>query len=181
MRPSVSQPAAGVSAPQTLTPTDGPQEPSEEHLPFTDNWYPIQVKQTDKAGRPDIDKFRHQPLEPACVSRTLLGAKYFQCHRLKAAAMFRNQNNCIVKVRGRPIRAIVQNRAKAHAKRSSRPEQFNTRFRIGPEEKIQRPAIRQADPGGSESHADSERLARQSCREATLGMDCGAGEAAYKE
>jgi hypothetical protein len=35
--------------------------------------------------------------------------------------------------------------------------------------------------GGSESHADSERLARQSCREATLGMDCGAGEAAYKE
>ncbi len=96
-------------------------------------------------------------------------------------AIFRNQNNRIVKVRGRPIRAIVQNRAKAHAKRSSRPEQFNTRFRIGPEGKIQRPAIRQADPGGSESRADSERLARQSCREATLGMDCGTGEAAYKE
>jgi hypothetical protein len=26
-------------------------------LAFMDNWYPIQVKQKDKAGRPDIDSF----------------------------------------------------------------------------------------------------------------------------
>ena len=62
----------------------------------------------------------------------------------------------------------------------SRPEQFNTRFRIGPEGKIQRPAIRQADPGGSESRADGEGLAGQSASERTVGMDCGAGEATYK-
>ena len=27
------------------------------HLEFMDVWYPIQVKQKDKAGRPDIDAF----------------------------------------------------------------------------------------------------------------------------
>ena len=27
------------------------------HLDFMDIWYPIQVKQQDKVGRPDIDKF----------------------------------------------------------------------------------------------------------------------------
>lgn len=27
------------------------------HLDFMDDWYPIQVKQMDKVGRPDIDKF----------------------------------------------------------------------------------------------------------------------------
>lgn len=29
----------------------------KDDLPFMDVWYPIQVKQTDKAGRPDIDSF----------------------------------------------------------------------------------------------------------------------------
>ena len=27
------------------------------HLDFMDDWYPVQVKQKDKAGRPDIDAF----------------------------------------------------------------------------------------------------------------------------
>ena len=27
------------------------------HLEFMDVWYPVQVKQKDKAGRPDIDSF----------------------------------------------------------------------------------------------------------------------------
>ena len=34
-----------------------PVEALEASLPFMDVWYPIQVKQTDKAGRPDIDSF----------------------------------------------------------------------------------------------------------------------------
>ena len=28
-----------------------------DRLKFMDHWYPIQVKQKDKAGRPDIDQF----------------------------------------------------------------------------------------------------------------------------
>ena len=28
-----------------------------DELPLEDRWYPIQVKQKDKAGRPDIDAF----------------------------------------------------------------------------------------------------------------------------
>ena len=27
------------------------------HLDFMDEWYPVQVKQKDKVGRPDIDSF----------------------------------------------------------------------------------------------------------------------------
>src|SRR5947209_6718718 len=81
---------------------------------------------------------------------------------------------------GGPQRVIVQNRPKGHAKRSIRSEHVNARFRIGSQEKIQRPAFHQADPGGSESHADGDGLAGQSGSERTVGMDCRAGEAAYK-
>src|SRR6266571_9304731 len=41
---------------------------------------------------------------------------------------------------------------------------------------ISAPQFARLTPEEAESRADSERLARQSCREATLGMDCGAGE-----
>jgi site-specific DNA-methyltransferase (adenine-specific) len=44
--------------PVHATPGDsrkGKAKPAE--LPFMDDWYPIQVKQKDKAGRPDIDAF----------------------------------------------------------------------------------------------------------------------------
>ncbi len=34
-----------------------PKKPGKEELPFMDDWYPIQVKQKDKTGRPDIDAF----------------------------------------------------------------------------------------------------------------------------
>ena len=34
-----------------------PQKPAKDALPFMADWYPIQVKQKDKAGRPDIDAF----------------------------------------------------------------------------------------------------------------------------
>ena len=41
-----------------IYPTSGlPQKSKEAELPFMDTWYPIQVKQTDRTGRPDIDKF----------------------------------------------------------------------------------------------------------------------------
>src|SRR5947209_20434660 len=32
-------------------------QPKPDELPFMDAWYPVQVKQKDKAGRPDIDSF----------------------------------------------------------------------------------------------------------------------------
>jgi DNA modification methylase len=35
----------------------GKSKSKDAELPFMDIWYPIQVKQTDKAGRPDVDKF----------------------------------------------------------------------------------------------------------------------------
>jgi DNA modification methylase len=41
--------------PVSAIPTDKAQVTG--HLDFMDKWYPIQVKQKDKAGRPDIDSF----------------------------------------------------------------------------------------------------------------------------
>ena len=32
-------------------------KPSDHDSMFADDWFPIQVKQTDKVGRPDIDQF----------------------------------------------------------------------------------------------------------------------------
>jgi hypothetical protein len=58
----------GVSAPGAVSPVE-PSAPGEAlgplrgrqaggaALPFMDVWYPIQVKQKDRAGRPDIDAF----------------------------------------------------------------------------------------------------------------------------
>jgi len=45
-----------------------PEKTAEEtgHLGFMDNFYPIQVKQKDKAGRPDIDGFEAAILRTAC-------------------------------------------------------------------------------------------------------------------
>ena len=34
-----------------------PKESDNAELGFMDEWYPIQVKQMDKVGRPDVDKF----------------------------------------------------------------------------------------------------------------------------
>ena len=34
-----------------------PREAGAGELPLTEAWYPIQVKQKDKAGRPDMDAF----------------------------------------------------------------------------------------------------------------------------
>jgi hypothetical protein len=35
-----------------------PSAKKDAQLDFMDDWYPVQVKQMDKVGRPDIDKFK---------------------------------------------------------------------------------------------------------------------------
>src|SRR5690242_5046396 len=39
-----------------IYPAGGSPRPADGEL-FMENWYPVQVKQKDKAGRPDIDSF----------------------------------------------------------------------------------------------------------------------------
>ena len=43
--------------PRPRHPDKAPLGKEPANLPFMDDWYPIQVKQKDKAGRPDIDNF----------------------------------------------------------------------------------------------------------------------------
>ena len=40
-----------------IYPVSAVPEKGKDSLNFMDHWYPIQVKQKDKAGRPDIDSF----------------------------------------------------------------------------------------------------------------------------
>ncbi len=47
-------PSAGSTPPGAAVPQAVPQQPE---LDFMDIWYPIQVKQKEKVGRPDIDSF----------------------------------------------------------------------------------------------------------------------------
>jgi len=59
--------------------------------------------------------------------------------------MFRNQNNRIVAVRGQATEGYCSEQDKPHAKRSSRSEQFNAKFRIGSEEKVQLTSVTISD------------------------------------
>jgi hypothetical protein len=34
-------------------------KPADQHSMFAGDWFPIQVKQSDKVGRPDVDAFAH--------------------------------------------------------------------------------------------------------------------------
>ena len=57
-----AKPAEAKPAAVPAKPADKPKPPDKKtkdtgHLEFMDVWYPVQVKQKDKAGRPDIDAF----------------------------------------------------------------------------------------------------------------------------
>lgn len=43
--------------PASALPGEGKKKMAKAELPFMDVWYPVQVKQKDKVGRPDIDSF----------------------------------------------------------------------------------------------------------------------------
>jgi hypothetical protein len=52
-----------------------PRETGAGELALEESWYPIQVKQKDKAGRPDIDAFE-------TAMRRAARTKGFSCHSI---------------------------------------------------------------------------------------------------
>jgi DNA modification methylase len=50
-----------------------PRRKQEGELPLKERWYPIQVKQTDKVGRPDIDSFEAMMMREDCDKGFFVG------------------------------------------------------------------------------------------------------------
>lgn len=65
-------------------------------LPFMDTWYPVQVKQKDKVGRPDIDQFETIMSRHDCTKGFYVSFDYSQDALTEIGAFFRKTGKVIV-------------------------------------------------------------------------------------
>jgi hypothetical protein len=65
-------------------------------LGFMDNWYPIQVKQKDKAGRPDIDLFEAAIMRTSCRKGFFVSFE-FTSDALQECRRFSQQTGKVIK------------------------------------------------------------------------------------
>lgn len=66
------------------------------HLDFMDDWYPIQVKQMDKVGRPDIDKFEAAMLRTKRKKGFFVGFDFSSDAMTEINRFFRSQHTMII-------------------------------------------------------------------------------------
>jgi hypothetical protein len=72
-------------------------------LDFMDAWYPIQVKQKDKAGRPDIDSFEAVMLREDRTKGFFVSFDYSHDAMTEVDAFFRRSGRVIVPLTVREI------------------------------------------------------------------------------
>jgi len=72
-------------------------------LDFMDDWYPIQVKQADKVGRPDIDQFEAAMLRAKRKKGFFVGFDFSHDALTEIDAFFRRQHTVIVPLTVREI------------------------------------------------------------------------------
>ena len=65
---------------------------SAGELDFMDEWYPVQVKQLDKVGRPDIDKFEAAMIRANRKRGFFVGFDYTQDATTEAGRFFRSEH-----------------------------------------------------------------------------------------
>ena len=80
-----------------------PKESENVELGFMDNWYPIQVKQLDKVGRPDIDQFEAAMLRAQRKKGFFVGFNYSSDAMTEIDAFFRRQHIAIIPLTVRDI------------------------------------------------------------------------------
>ncbi len=68
-----------------------------------DEWYPIQVKQMDKVGRPDIDKFEASMIRANRKRGFFVGFEYSNDAIAEAGRFFRSEKREITLFRVRDI------------------------------------------------------------------------------
>lgn len=80
-----------------------PAKDDVHELGFMDDWYPIQVKQLDKVGRPDIDKFEAAMLRARRKKGFFVGFDYSHDALGEIDAFFRREHVAIVPLTVRDI------------------------------------------------------------------------------
>jgi hypothetical protein len=65
-----------------------PRKKHEGELALKERWYPIQVKQKDKVGRPDIDSFEAMMMREDCEKDSLCRSIFrrMRCRRLNRSS-----------------------------------------------------------------------------------------------
>jgi hypothetical protein len=82
--------------PAPLLQERGKHAPQPGELGLKERWYPIQVKQKDKAGRPDIDAFEAMMMREDCEKGFVVSFDYTDDAMRKADAFFRRSGESIV-------------------------------------------------------------------------------------
>jgi hypothetical protein len=72
-------------------------------LDFMDAWYPVQVKQKDKAGRPDIDMFEAAMLREKRTKGFFVSFEFSSDALREIDAFFRREHRIIVPLTVREI------------------------------------------------------------------------------
>lgn len=94
--------------PISSVPTGGGKS---DHFPeFMDAWYPIQVKQKEKAGRPDIDAFQAAMMRSNRMMGFFVSFDFTQDAEAECAAFFKREKRLIVPLKVKDIldgRAII--------------------------------------------------------------------------
>jgi DNA modification methylase len=80
-----------------------PKESDNAELGFMDEWYPIQVKQQDRVGRPDIDKFEAAMIRANRKRGFFVGFDYSQDAIAEAGGFFRREHREITLLTVRDI------------------------------------------------------------------------------
>jgi DNA modification methylase len=80
-----------------------PSAKKDEQLDFMDDWYPVQVKQMDKVGRPDIDKFEAAMMRAKRKKGFFVGFDFSSDAMLEIGRFFQREHISIVALTVREI------------------------------------------------------------------------------
>ena len=73
-----------------------PRKQQEGELGLKERWYPIQVKQKDKAGRPDIDAFEAMMMREDCEKGFFVSFDYSSDALQEIESFFKRSHKVIV-------------------------------------------------------------------------------------
>jgi DNA modification methylase len=80
-----------------------PSAKKDEQLDFMDDWYPVQVKQMDKVGRPDIDKFEAAMMRAKRKKGFFVGFDFSSDSMLEIGRFFQREHISIIPLTVREI------------------------------------------------------------------------------
>ena len=82
---------------------DNVREAGADELALEERWFPIQVKQKDKAGRPDIDAFETAMQRAKCEEGLFVSFDYSSDALAEIGRFFREEHRVIVPLTVREI------------------------------------------------------------------------------